>query len=193
MGTALELRNVTHPAMIARVVSRSTIFTMTLVVLATIWGCTEECRLTEGLLEPYREALIYPERFDQWMSAHPGYFTAQRLACIDRLIREAADRAQRLYQHCDETFIEGSDFWNQCYDEVAEANTVAILTALGIAARGQLPFSQTVVGQQLIAAKAIDPVQYEMVLTDFFQQFQKPLEEALTCRECKDKFLGISL
>jgi hypothetical protein len=146
-------------------------------------GCPP-CHENSALYEPYTQAILYPERFDSWLAQHPHYFEGDTGKCLASIKDNAAHIAEELHRNCDETFTEGDDFWSKCHSEVSQDNVVAFATALQIAGRGEKPFSQTVVGIQLLAVKMLDPRAYETDFAELLRLQGPALRKGLTCEFC---------
>lgn len=159
-----------------------------LVLGATVvfWGpaCWRTCETVDGLYDAYVQALVHPETFDGWVADNASLFDEEGLQCLDASAQRIADEGARLRQQCDETFVEGSDFWNQCYDEVSDG-AAAILGAMARAGRGEVRFDGTEAGIALILTKAtVGAERYEAALGEFTRALEEELTEALTCEEC---------
>jgi hypothetical protein len=155
-------------------------------------GCKEHCEVTPGLYEAYREAIIYPERFDTYLDQTP--VNDQLYDCLGSTGAKAAQIAEQMRQDCDDAHTEGSEFWHRCYSEVENYEVIQVNLPRDIqrASRGTSLFADTPVGIQLITIKSLDPAFHEEAYTDFFQRAETELRSLLTCERCEDRFLGIS-
>lgn len=149
--------------------------------------CGKVCRDIKTLYEAYYQAVVYPERFDNYVQNNQNDFDEDFFSCLDEKrdeIERAIDERQEL---CDQTYIGGSEFWHQCYDEVDQeyAGLFGVLNAINEVTRYNESFEQTVDGAQLIVLKQL------MGISDWENtmiSLVPTVEEILMCERCENKF-----
>ena len=151
-------------------------------------GCGRECEDIKILYETYYQAVVYPEQYDNYVQNNKVKFNKDFFSCLDEKRDDVAKTIEEEYEICDRAHTQGSDFWHQCYDDVAQqyGGFYGILTAITEVTRYNKSFEQTVYGAYLIYSK-----KYMMGESDYeslMRQIVPTLEASLTCEKCKKKF-----
>ncbi len=150
-------------------------------------ACTkEECRSISSVYDVYSEAVIYPESFDQYVLDNQDRFNADYFSCLNDQIDMAEEVVSKAKQHCDDTFLPGSLFWNQCYDDIVDhENYLVYLETLKIvtADDATLKFSETPAYFYLTNLKGMDPSAYESLLIQNIHL----IEDQMACTYCEKR------
>ncbi len=153
-----------------------------------ITGCSEDCRTVSSVHPVYFNAVVYPESFDAYVQNNKSAFDKDFLSCLDDKISVAEKNAENERQLCDDTFVQGSDFWNACYDDIGPQHLfIAYLSAIRIVTTpgASLNFSQTETGAYLIISKqVIGAREYESLMSGIVSL----LEEGMECEYCEKRF-----
>jgi hypothetical protein len=110
-------------------------------LLLAIVACSKDCTEISTLYNAFRQAIVYPEQFDTYLENNRASFDSAFFDKIDDIQRNISEAAAQYADHCNDTFLTGSDFWNQCHNEAESGGfLLAVLGALEAAAQGQTAF-----------------------------------------------------
>lgn len=153
-------------------------------------SCHEECEDVSypEMTQVIQEAYNNPESFDMYVAQNHDTFDGKFQDCMNERISKLRQSADDEYNQCDDTFVQGSDFWNQCYNEVEVSmeNGIIILESILAVTNGGSSFIDTSGGEYLISFKTYFPQDYNEVVLIVNELFA---DLPSTCEECEDKFL----
>lgn len=169
-------------------------FALCLAVLALAsGGCGEDCSTVDVVSKTYIHAMVYPEDLNEYVRANGAMFNDDFYGCIEAKRRKIHTILAELERQCDETFIEGSDFWHQCYDAAAQDGSAGVLGGLDAilrTVRDGTPFAQTTVGYFLMVLKFSysqdlfpTPADYE----EYMLQLTGLMGSSLDCEKCEKR------
>jgi hypothetical protein len=159
-------------------------------VLALSFLDCEDCHDDNRFAAAFKEAIVYPERFQAYAQQHQAEFNQTFFSCNDAAISRMVKEIQKQEDFCWEQWGEDTDFRNGCLNDIQPLRVYhndaiqlrSILT-------NQTPYESTDLYAILNAEKAADPdfhVQANGGLID-----GKPMQSMLVCEECKKSFLGL--
>lgn len=162
-------------------------FTYLLLILFIFSACRDECTTSYALYNAYYQAVIYPESFDEYVQNNKTDFTDDIYECIDEKSRSISDKVKEERQFCDEAHVQGSDFWNDCYDDIDQAygGIYNALEAIKQVAQNGKSYEQTEFGLYMILGKNMME-QGEWV--SLMGQLIPETKEYLKCEKCENKF-----
>ena len=125
-------------------------------LLFLITSCKKECS-NISIHEAYKQAVMYPERFDTWVAQNSGSLDAEFNKCLDHLISLNWDIVKEQEGLCFDAHGGDSDRLSSCLQEVSAnfGGYLSTLMAIKRTARGQVAFFETPTGAALISVKQV--------------------------------------
>jgi hypothetical protein len=157
--------------------------------LALLAGC-KDCDPDTRFLAAYREAILYPERFQAYIDANRASFDGRFVECAGECDRRLEREIQAATDSCYELWSWKPDWLNDCLFEdvtpfVLFQNNVRALSAI---LRSPSPvFTSSELYAVLIQQKSANPARH-MSENGQVIDLIAPL---LTCRQCRTSFLGV--
>lgn len=131
------------------------------------------------------QAFQDPSGFDDYVANNQDVFDGNFYACIDQTVDQLSKVSNERKDECDDAFVTGGDFWNQCYNdvEVEVDNSIVMLNDIRRVTQGQASFEETSTGLSLIFLQLSDPAEYNSFVNIINQIFDE-LEGEGGCTLC---------
>jgi hypothetical protein len=157
-------------------------------VLALSFLDCEDCRNDTRFAEAFKEAIVYPERFQAYAQEHEAEFDQSFMSCNDAAISRMAREIQKQEDFCWDTWGENTDFRNGCLRDIQPLrlyrnDAVELRSIL----TNHTPFETTELYSILIAEKTSNPDLHVSANGELINAMN-PL---LVCEECESSFLGL--
>ena len=148
-------------------------------------GCGKDCHTIETLYDTYYEAVVYPENFNEYVQNNRDQFNDDFFYCLDEKRNWAQKKIEEGYKICDETFVQGDDFWHQCYDDVDQeyGGYLGVLNAINQVTRNNVPFEQTEGALLILSKQTIGFEEYESLMSQTIMASKK----THFCERCERK------
>ena len=161
-----------------------------LAVLLPLGSCEwfEDCDTeTDDLLyDPYIAAMQYPEDFETYMADNPDKFSGKFDSCCTQVLDRQWDAYYDAQDECDDLYLEGSDWWNDCYDEADSdyGGVINLLDAMQRLANGEITYEESYISV-IAGIKDMDPDSYNYAISAALSVpgAEESLRSTLECRE----------
>lgn len=159
-------------------------------VLALSFLDCKDCNDDNRFAAAFKEAIVYPERFQAYAQEHQADFNRTFFSCNDAAISNMAREIQQQEDFCWETWGEDSDNRNGCMEDflplrLYHNDAIELRSIL----TNQTPFESTELYNILIAEKAANPDFHVSANGDLIDS--KEMQSMLVCEECTSSFLGL--